>query len=419
MMKKITAICMSVIILLTGSVLFTACSSKNDVVEIDFFQHNQADEETFNKIIADFHSEYPNIRVKQICLPEKTADSVITMRFQNNDIPDIFNSWFAQNIIDAFDAGQIRDLTDTDFVQYIDAGILEELKYNGRIFMLPITKNFMGVFYNRDIFEQHNISVPLTLEEFWAVCETLPSKGVLPIIAADQDGWNLAHWAQSLMGMYLPNYSADFKAIFNGSLRGSKIQGISDFADIVIRRTQYVQDNPLGTVTDPAVSEFVLGRAAMFLNGSYMTASIETANPNLNYGIFPFPGSTESETRVMSNADYSFFLSAQSSPEKTEAAETFMMYMLTHGAAYYIEQTKAPSSIIGVTADSSRYELVKDVMDEGRVFRMPYMGRWNLATYLEYTVALQNLVASSNKDTFYKEFEESMTSVGMPKTYID
>lgn len=417
MRKKIIAIIVTLMLMFTGSFALIACNS--GVVEIEFFQQNQQDEVIFNKIILDFQKENPKIRVKQISLPEEIADSVKAIRFQNNDIPDIFNDWFNSDFFDGVDNGQIKDMTDSELLQYIDTEMLDSVKYNGKNYMIPMTRNYVGVYYNKAIFNQHGISIPETLEEFWEVCKTLKSKGVLPIVAADQDGWNLAHWAQSIIGMYMPNYSAEYKSIFNGTLKVAEMQGISDLANIVVTRTQYVQTSPLGTGTDSAVAEFALGHAAMFLNGSWLNGSIESVNNNLDYAVFPFPGPTNSETRIMSNADYSFALSAKSSPKKAEATETFLRYLLTDGAKYYISQTHAPSAIIDVKADSSRYTLIKKIMDDGSFFRMTNQGRWTSQTYLDYTVALQNLVLTGNKNTFYQEFEDALTSSGIPKVYID
>lgn len=418
MIKKFLSVALTFVMSIMGIFALASCGS-GDVVEIEFFQHNQSDEAIFNKIIEDFQTVYPHYRVKQICLPEEEADTVLALRFQNDDIPDVFNEWFGQGMFDALDEGKIRDMSNSELLQYIDSSVVENTKYNDKVFMLPMTVNYMGVYYNKDIFTQYNLEIPETLNDLWTVCETLKAHNITPIAAADKDGWNLAHWVQSLIGMYMPNYSSDFKAIFDGSMRGDEMDGISDVADIVVRRTSYVQNSPLGADTDAGISEFALGRTAMFINGSWVTNSIEEANRELNYGVFPFPGPTKDATTIMSNADYSFVFSARANAEKQEVAETFVRYMFTVGAKYYIEQTRAPSCVKGIVADSSRYSLIQDIMNDGKIFRMPQSGRWLEESYLDYTVALQNLVLTGNKTQFYKDFEDALYSVGMPKTYID
>ncbi len=413
----LTWVLISILIFVT---VLTGCSKQPDakVVEIEFYQQNSIEVDIFNKIIADFEKAHPNIKVKQVNLPEEESGTVLGTRILNGDSPDIYNDWFSQDIFNKIKSGNVKDLTGSPLLSYVADDVLKQTAFNGKNYMVPITQNFMGVYYNVDLFEKYDVKIPTTLNEFWTVCEKFQSLGITPISASDKDGWNLAHWAQDVMGMYMPNYSNDFENIFDKNISGSQIQGISEFADIIINRTKYVQSGSLGTDTDSSISEFVNGKTAMTLNGSWIVPSIESANSNFNYGIFPFPGNTADETKVMSNADFSFVLSAKSSAEKQEAAEIFLNYILTEGVKYYVAQTNAPSAVKGVNSDSSRYTLIRKILDDGKTFRMPYSGRWTDETYLNYTVALQNLVATGDKETFYTEFELALTSAGKPADYL-
>ena len=38
---------------------------------------------------------------------------------------------------------------------------------------MPYSQNFMGVFYNVDIFKEHNLDIPKTWDEFMALCQKL------------------------------------------------------------------------------------------------------------------------------------------------------------------------------------------------------------------------------------------------------
>lgn len=421
MKKIIIAVC--TVIIVAFLVVLVVLQQKNnfgkDRVGIEFYMQNESEVEIFEKIVKDFNKSQSKIKVTMINLPEEESGEVLNTRIQNNDSPDIYNEWFSQDVFNKIDSGAVLDMTNSKFVDYIQEDVLKQTAYNGKNYLLPMTTNFMGVYYNKDLFKKYNVKVPETLDEFWEVCEFFKSKGITPISAGDKDGWNLAHWVQEVIGMYMPNYSNDFLKIFSNEMTFATAEGINDVADIVINRTKYTQAGPLAADSAQQVSLFVNKEAAMLINGSWKMAELNAADLDFEYAVFPFPAKTKEETTVMSNADFSFVLSAQSSPEKQEAAQEFLEYIFKKGAKYYIKQSGSPSALKNIKADSSKYEAILPYLESGKIFRMPYSGRWTDDTYLDYTVALQNLVDSSNKERFYKEFTESLTIPGKPATYVD
>ncbi len=417
-MKKVVSL------LLVVTLVFSLCActgkkSASDVVEVEFYQQNEADVELFEQIIADFEVIHPEINVTQINLPEEESGSVLNTRIQNNDSPDIYNEWFSEDFFNKVELGVVRDLTDSKLCDYIMESALEQNKYKDKYYLLPMTLNFMGVYYNVDLFKKYNVDIPTTIDEFWDVCETFENAGITPISAGDKDGWNLAHWGQDVMGVYMPDYSSEFLKIYNGEMKASEMNGISDFADVIIKRSQYVQESPLGADSDAMISYFVNQETAMLINGSWWMGTLNASDMQFEYSVFPFPGKTSEDTKVMSNPDYSFVLSSTSSKEEQAAAELFLEYILTEGAKHYIGQSGSPSALKAIKADSSRYETIVPFLDKGLTFRMPQSARWTGNAYLDYTVAIQNLVDSGDKETFYKEFEQALTTSGKPGTYID
>ena len=415
-MKKFFTLFLTVMI-----ATFIGCGQNKpsgNAVEIEFYMQNEAEVEIWEKVVSDFNASHPEVKVTLVNLPEEESGNVLNTRIQNNDAPDIFNDWFSQDVFNKVDAGAVLDMTGTQYCSYVNDDVLAQMSYNGKNYMIPITCNFMGVYYNVDIFKKYGIEVPKTLDEFWKVCEMLQNNGITPISAGDKDGWNLAHWVQDVIGVYMPNYSDDFLKIFDRKMTFADAEGISDVADIVINRTKYVQNGCLADGTSEMISHFVNQETAMMINGSWQMATLNAANLDFEYAAFPFPAKDEESTRVMSNADFSFVLSAQSSSEKQEAAKTFLEYVLSEGAKYYIEQSGSPSAIKAIKADTSNYKDILPYLENGKTFAMPNSGRWTDDTYLDYTVALQNLVDTSDKELFYKEFTDSLLVSGKPATYI-
>ena len=120
----------------------------------------------------------------------------------------------------------------------------------------------------------------------------------------------------------------------------------------------------------------------------------------------------------MSSVDFAVVTAADVSPEKQVAIDTFLEYLFSDGARYFIEVSNAPSAVTGIKPDTSSYSLLLPYFESGRIFGMPSNCRWTDATYSDYTAALQNLVLTGEKKTFYEEFNDALTDYGMPAVYI-
>lgn len=393
-------------------------ANADEPIEIEFFQTTFSQAEIIDHIISDFTSIHPEIKVTQINLPGDEADTVLANRIQNGDVPDIFNYEVSQTLFDMVDMGILRDVSGTSYAGKIDPAVAEQCKYKDGMYILPMSVNFMGVFYNADMFAANGWTIPETEAEFWKLCDKIQSAGIIPIAAGDKTGSNLAHWVQDLIGVYCPDYVDDFYKVFNGEMTIADMTGIEDVADIVVKRTQYAQPDPVGYGTDEQIDLFVRQEAAMYPNGSWRMSKLNTREIPFTYEVFPFPGKTVEDTQVMSSIDFSLVVSENVSLEKKEAIDVFLDYFFGEGAKYFITTSNAPSAVIDVQPDTTAYARLLPYFETGAIFKMPSTCRWTDATYSDYTAALQNLVLTGDKELFYEEFNDALTEYGMPMIYL-
>ena len=412
-MKKLVAL-MMVVTMLTG--VFAFANAETEPVEIEFFQATYSHAEVVEKIVNDFNALNNGVRVNLICLPDDTSYTVLANRIQNRDVPDIFDYEISQELYDMVDMGLLANLADKPYAKYIKPSALEQCEYNGGVYLLPITVSFMGVFYNKDMFAEHGWTVPTTEDEFWALCEQIQAAGITPIAAGDKTGSNIAHWVQDLIGVYCPNYVEDFRKVLNGEMTIAEMEGMDEVANIVVQRTKFAQEDPLGYGTDEQITLFANQEAAMYPNGSWRMARLNAKEPAFEYGVFPFPAKTADKTAFMSDIGFPLCVSAALSEEKAAAVDVFMDYMYSEGAKYFIETNNLPSAIIGINPDTTAYESLLAYFDDGRVFSMPSTCRWD-AAYADYTSALQELVMTGAIEVFYENFTNALVDAGMPTFY--
>jgi raffinose/stachyose/melibiose transport system substrate-binding protein len=97
------------------------------------------------------------------------------------------------------------DLSDEAWVERMDPLVLAQATVNEKVYGLTLW-DVIGttwvVNYNKTIFEEHNVSVPTTFEEFKSVCETLLDAGVVPMYEPVAAGWHHVLWFPELGPRY-------------------------------------------------------------------------------------------------------------------------------------------------------------------------------------------------------------------------
>ncbi|AEH51448.1 ABC transporter substrate-binding protein [Pseudothermotoga thermarum] len=77
---------------------------------------------------------------------------------------------------------------------YFPESFKSTCSYKDKIYFIPQSWYWWGVYYRKSIFEKYGIKAPKTWDEFLAVCETLKSKGITPIAIGTKFPWTAAGW---------------------------------------------------------------------------------------------------------------------------------------------------------------------------------------------------------------------------------
>lgn len=129
------------------------------------------------------------------------------------DAPGLFTWWSGVDLKTLAEAGVVEDLTDLWEEYIIPNGVPENvtdsLTFDGKIYAAPYSIIYSTIVYNKDIFDQYNLEVPETFEEFEAVCQTLVDNGVTPMgVDAGNGLWGFK-WFECLLAAYDPQLYLD------------------------------------------------------------------------------------------------------------------------------------------------------------------------------------------------------------------
>lgn len=303
-------------------------------------------------IKVNVSKEFPNVEV-EYDLGGGGQDYANKLKAYNasGDMPDV---WFSEQNLSTvvISAGNALDLypyvIETGFDKKFKMKELVQPDKDGKLYCVqPGADQYFTprLWYHKDIFEQYNLETPKTFDELVSLCETIKSKGLVPISIVGKDGWtpNL-HMVQTMImaedpqvAIDLANNKTDFSnpVVKNALARIQKLVQIGAFADGVTN-IDY----------GPAIEMYTSGKAAMLAMFSWELGNLETASPDTDF--IPWPSASESvdPNNVIQywGAPLSGYL-ASANTKYPEIAAKFAMFCAEQDALYYNIEQKAPTML--------------------------------------------------------------------------
>jgi len=191
------------------------------------------------------------------------------------------------------DAGGFVDLTDQPFMSHFTSSVLDQIKYNGKVYAVPTgITYYSGIMYNKQIFADNNLQVPTTWDEFVTLMGNMKTAGIQPLGIGGKDsaGLNMLGLVQSLYPT-----SADKTNLAQGLYAyTTKLNEGTQLEVMTKLKTLYdnAEPNFAGVSYAQMTSDFVNGKFAMMSDGTWNTATIAQAGGDgFQFGYFPLPAS--------------------------------------------------------------------------------------------------------------------------------
>jgi len=219
--------------------------------------------------------------------PNDKANEILRARLSAGNIPDVFTINPTADIPDYYKAGYLADLSDQPFASSVYKSVLDICTLYDKVLAVPLESSAWGYLYNKQIFEENNITPPQTLDEMRDVVSKLQAKNIKPFLLAYQEGWiaQLLH-ALAVQGTIYAS-KPDFIDLMNaGNASYNDIISIFDIIDIV---HQNGTDKPFEVGYMTGAADFASGKAAMWVMGTWAADPILKANPDFKLGCAPLP----------------------------------------------------------------------------------------------------------------------------------
>ena len=378
-----------VLVLLLVSMI--GCKKESKTITLQLFHYKQEIVNQMNEIAAVFHQKYPNITVETETIPND-AQTVLKTRLVAGESPDIMMLQAYSTVFEYADAGYLLDLSNEPFISNIVDGSKNAVTSKGKVYALPMDMAGIGVIYNKDLFKQNNLSIPVTFAELKKVCEVFKKNGITPFAVSIKDSWPLGHF-------YSMAHTATIRDNLLGwidSMNAGQAEFKSEKMDAIFKVFDFYKENGGNNATEMdynnQTANFASGKYAMMVQGLWAYGTSKSINPTLNAGFFPFPFTDNAEeTNLYTDTDSTFAISTKSSPEKVDAAKKFLEFLTSpEGAKLWVEKCKLIPTVKGADVsnmDAPFQDLVKYIQ-EGKT--MPWaFSMWPTVVYEESKKTMQ------------------------------
>jgi raffinose/stachyose/melibiose transport system substrate-binding protein len=340
------------------------------------------------------------------------AGRVLTSRVVSGDIPPLFSDYPTQlQFKEKVTNGYPLDLTGQAFMSRVNPPAIEMSKApDGKDYAMPLSHNFMGVYYNIDMFNQYGLTVPSTYAEFIAICKTLAANKVLPIVFSHQNVGRVGHMFQAMTVAWTVDGVDRFIKVMN---KNGKVPGDPVFhrlGEKILEVTSYGNDDAFSIPDTGMWENFANGKAAMCITGSYARGTIQLANPNLKMGVFPIPNDTVETTTLLTGIDAALCVAANANPGQKEAALAFLEFISrTENGQIFCDADGAPSCLAAVVYKDEGLLPITAKMQSGPLW--DWMGSFIPTTIVnEMYSATQELLLNKNVDSYLDQLQSVIES---------
>lgn len=357
-------------------------------------------EDTVASLLDYLEKAVPDVEIEYQFIDNSNYSTIIDTQLSAGEGPDIICESPASALKHA-KLGYLTDLSELGKL-YSGAGT-SVYSYNDSVYALPGISWFEGVYYNKAIFAENNIELPKTFDEYIAVCKKLQELGIKPLSAG------LKSWEPMLKNS-MAFVAAEYLTTDEGMNFGSEYREGKTTLDGVwnkylekwsemITEGIYTTDMT-GVDQTQALEEFASGNSAMFCSGPWDLEAIQSKNPDLQLGMFPFYGTAKSDGWLIGGPGCGFAANAASANQEAVMKVLTALSTPEGQEALWAGNAGGSSYLTGVEFELPEvYDDISTAIAAGNVY-CPW-NEWGdaAAAHQDYGVEMQNYLLGQDLST--------------------
>ena len=347
------------------SLAFAFAASALAQTTLSFWSWRTEDVAAYEKFIAAFHAENPDIDVTFTPYLNTEYNTIVSTALQGGGGPDIVHLRAYGGMEPLAQAGLLVRLDGkVAALEGFDPGILlgATNRADGGVYGVPFALQTVQILYNVDMFERLGLEEPTTWAELLAVGDALKASGVYAFANGTKDGWT----NETLFGAVGPTFygaTPFFQEITAGETDFTDPRFAAALERMVALRP-YLADNYMGVGYTDMQTLFAFEQAGMFAAGSYELGNMAQLNPLLRIGSFAVPADDAATPSAISfYVDGSYGINANSPHQ--EAALRFIEFLASQEfGQMFTDELQQISAVPGTLPTSEALAGMVELMTE-------------------------------------------------------
>lgn len=269
-----------------------------------------AESEVIDTLNAEFEAAHPGVKIERVSKVLDDLNTTIKLAMSEADGPDVSQVNQGMGDMGAMvQAGLLLPLDDYA-AQYgwnerFSASVNSRNSFTedgksfgqGNLYGVSPTAEVVGVYYNKQKFEENGWTVPTTWTEFEQLLADIKAAGEIPIAFGNLDGWNGIH-----------EFSAVQHVLVSGDYINDFVYGVNDVSFDTPENQQaaetmqewvqagYFTDGFMGIGYDDVTVLFKSGEGVLTITGSWLAG--ELVGGEFDFGFFLVPQETADEPQL-------------------------------------------------------------------------------------------------------------------------
>ncbi|SHH72485.1 ABC transporter substrate-binding protein [Clostridium grantii] len=286
-------------------------------------------EETMTKTIEGFEKENPNIKVEVAVCPWDQVQKVLQTRIASGDQPDVSFMW-PHRMAPYVENGQALDITPymTDEWKNTFASEDELIKdtKDGKLYNIPFKGTAPVIFYNKDMYDENDITFPQYVEDVPAIGDKLKSKDITMFgLAGKPNGFGFINilkqltYADTIYDLKVSKTDEWVTGrMFTDDISNSYAKAMQNISGWV--KNGYVSTNNLTQTASEAQTLFANGKVSCIAgNNNELNAIKELVDFNVGVTTSPLYKSVNEKALIAATFDGFFASGTTKYPEESAA----------------------------------------------------------------------------------------------------
>lgn len=319
-----------------AALVLTGCSagegSSTDAKTITWLVDNTENTITYaEKLAEDFNAANPDIKVEIETRPQGgDGDNIVKTKLATGEMADVF-SYNTGSLFQQINPEQnLVPLTDEPYMDNVSDSFKPVVTAGSDVYGVPVgTGSAGGVMYNKKVYEELDLSVPKTWDEFMENSRKIKDAGIDPIIQTYQTTWTsqlfvLGDFAN--VAAANPTFAEDYTANkVKYSTDPAAIKGF-EHQEEAFKAGLFNEDFASATYAQ-GLEKLVNGEGAQYPILSFALPEIQVSYPDQinDLGIFPLPGEDASKNPLTVWLPGGIYL--PKSTENVEEAKKFLAFI--------------------------------------------------------------------------------------------